>query len=114
MHRRNVFSMAALGALFASMLAKAQTKVVPVQMSVPVPLLAELSFTKSQDGKTITITLGPQQSVQYTQVYWNGLLQKAGLDYTRTGAVITFISDNAERDAALAASTSVVQVHGYV
>ena len=112
-NRRRMFSMAALGAFLASMAAKAQTKIVPVQMSVQIPVMAKYAATRNTDGKVWTATVPGGGTLTYTQVFWNGLLQDEGVDYNRAGNVITFISTDATRDAALALPTSIVQIHGH-
>jgi len=112
MERRKMFSRAAMVALFGALMAKAQTRIAPVQMSVQVPVMSKLTATRSTDGKVWTVT--NSGVVSYAMVFWNGLLQETVLDYNRAGNVITFVGGTPERDAALALPTSIVQIHGYL
>jgi len=107
--RRNIFSMAALSAVFSAAV-RGQTKVVPVQLSVSVPVMSKLQFSKSADGRVCTLNSG---EATYVQVYWNGLIQEEGPDYSRTGNVITFVGGPG-RDEAFASPQSIIQIHGYV
>lgn len=71
-NRRKMFSMAALGALVASLAAKAQTRIVPVQMNVQIPVMAKYAATRSTDGRVWTATVPGGAALTYAQVFRGG------------------------------------------